>query len=219
MNLAGLWDFRIGDDLAWAQWPADLDEPAAFNSRNALPPRSGTIRQPVDNAPLAGTQSLTVGGDIASQLVTGVDKFLLREIDRSVEGRARFWHRDFSSLEAYSLSIETNRQRLTHILGARDARVSPPEMELLATLDQPALVGQGANYEIRSVRWPAFGNVHGEGSALTPTGKSPVADVIAIPDAGQTPNKFAACKRESQSNRNMRAAWRERVSRADSDGH
>src|SRR5207244_3903455 len=39
-------------------------------------------------------------------------------------------------------------------------------------------------------RWPAFGNVHGEGLLLVPTGKKPVADVVAIPDADQTPEQL-----------------------------
>ena len=39
--------------------------------------------------PLPGTKPLTMEGDIASQLVAGVDKFLLREIDKSVERRAK----------------------------------------------------------------------------------------------------------------------------------
>ncbi len=191
MNLGGIWEFRTGDDPSWAHWPADLDAAGrvqlAQNFAANAGPRFG---QPVDTAPLAGTQPLTLGGDIASQLVAGVDKFLLRETDRSVERRARFWHRDFSAPEAYSRSIETNRHRLAHILGVRDARVAAPEIELLATVDQPALIGKGANYEIHAVRWPAFSNVHAEGLLLTPTGRAPVADIIAIPDATQKPEQI-----------------------------
>src|SRR5262249_4985403 len=51
---------------------------------------------------LPGTKPLTMKGDIASQLVEGVDRFLLKEIDKSVERRARHWKRDFSSAEAYN---------------------------------------------------------------------------------------------------------------------
>src|SRR4051812_13153601 len=73
--------------------------------------------------PLPGTKKLEMEGDIAAQLVDGVDKFLLREIEKSVEGRAKFWKRDLSSPEAYNKSIEPNRQRLAHILGVRDKRI------------------------------------------------------------------------------------------------
>ncbi|MEK6239451.1 MAG: hypothetical protein N2C14_32435, partial [Planctomycetales bacterium] len=40
------------------------------------------------------------------------------------------------------------------------------------------------------VRWPVFGKVHGEGLLLEPMGK-PVANVVAIPDADQTPEMIA----------------------------
>ncbi len=191
LNLSGVWEFRTGDDPAWAQWPSGLDGPGRVQLAQSFAANAGSrFGQPVDTTPLAGTQPLTLGGDIASQLVAGVDRFLLREIDRSVERRAQFWHRDFSSPEAYSRSIETNRQRLAHMLGVRDARATSLGLELLATVDVPARVGQGGNYEIGAVRWPAFGNVHGEGLLLSPTDRAPVADIIAIPDAAQTPEQI-----------------------------
>ena len=88
---------------------------------------------PAKAQPLNGTAPLTMEGDIASNLVAGADRFLLRKLDESVAGRAQFWHRDFSSWQAYEQSLATNRQRLAHILGVRDPRVSPVELELLAT--------------------------------------------------------------------------------------
>src|SRR5690242_11610985 len=91
---------------------------------------------------LPGTAPLKMEGDIASQLVDGVDRFLLREIDKSVERRTRHWKRDFSSAEAYNKSIEPNRKRLAHILGVRDPRVSFDAPELVGTTAQPALVGK-----------------------------------------------------------------------------
>src|SRR5438876_8135632 len=139
--------------------------------------------------PLAGTQPLTMEGDIASQLVAGVDRFLLRKIEESVERRARHWKRDFSSAEAYNKSIEPNRKRLAHILGVRDPRVPFDAPVLVASTVQPALVGRGTNFEAFAVRWRAFGDVHGEGLLLVPKGKK-VADVIAIPDADLTPEQI-----------------------------
>src|SRR6516164_9258790 len=90
-----------------------------------------------DGPPLPDTKPLTLEGDIASQLVEGVDKFLLREIDRSVERRARRWKRDFSSPEAYNRSIEPNRQHLAHMLGIRDPRLPFDAPELVGTTVQP----------------------------------------------------------------------------------
>jgi len=63
-----------------------------------------------DAPPLPGTRPLRMTGDIASQLVEGVDRFLLKEIDKSVERRSRHWQRDTSSPENYQASIEPHRR-------------------------------------------------------------------------------------------------------------
>jgi dienelactone hydrolase len=151
-----------------------------------LPTASGS-----DLLPLPGTQPLTMEGDIASQLVDGVDRFLLRQIAASVDARARHWKRDFSSAAAYEKSIEPNRQRLAHIVGVRDARLSFDAPELVGTTQRPALVGKGNGFQVLAVRWPAFGDVTGEGLLLVPTSGKPVADVVAIPDCNQTPEQLS----------------------------
>ena len=103
--------------------------------------------------------------------------------------REKHWNRDFSSPEAYNKSIEPNRQRLKKILGVVDDRVPFDAPELVGTTKQSALVGRGENYEIFAVRWPAVRQVHGEGLLLVPKGEK-VADIIAIPDADQTPEQI-----------------------------
>ena len=142
-----------------------------------------------DGEPLAGTRPLTMEGDIASHLVDGVDRFLLGEIEKAAGRRARHWKRDVSSPEAYEKSIEPNRQRLARMLGVVEARVPFAAPELVGTTAQPALVGKGSGYEVFAVRWPAVRDIHGEGLLLVPTGKK-VADVVAIPDADQTPEQI-----------------------------
>ena len=137
--------------------------------------------------PLPGTQPLTLEGDIASHLVAGVDQFLLDQLDLSVGRRARHWKRDTSSPEAYGKSINSNRQRLAHILGVRDARTQFDGLELLGTTSQAALVGQAQRFRVLAVRWPAFGDVHGEGLLLVPMSEPAVGDVVAIPAAHQVP--------------------------------
>jgi len=141
--------------------------------------------------PLPDTKPLTMQGDIASEMVSGIDRFLLREIDRSIAGREKYYHRDFSSHAAYEKSLEPNRKRLAHIVGVRDPRVPFQAPELVATTNQPALVGQSNALRVVAVRWPAFGNVHGEGLLLSPEGRAAVADVVAIADADQTPEMIA----------------------------
>ncbi len=138
---------------------------------------------------LAGTKPLTMTGDIASALVDGVDRFLLKKTEESVARRPAFWKRDVSSPEAYTASVAPNRERLRQILGVRDPRVPFEAMELVGTTAQPALIARGQGYDVFAVRWPAFGDVHGEGLLLVPTGRK-VADVVAIPDADQTPEQL-----------------------------
>ena len=135
---------------------------------------------------LSGSQPLTMQGDIAAQLVDGVDKFLLREISQSAKLRERHWQRDFTSPAAYDKSIAPNRKRLAHILGVRDERTPFDGLELISTTSQSHLVGQGPQYKIFAVRWPVFRNVHGEGLLLVPTGPA-IADIVCLPDADQTP--------------------------------
>ena len=140
--------------------------------------------------PLPGTKPLEIEGDLADKMVAGIDKFLLNETAESVGKRAKLWKRDFSSAEKYQASVAPNRARLAKILGAADARVKFDGLEFVATTSQPALVGRGEGYEVYAVRWPVLPGVNGEGLLLKPN-REPTADVVAIPDADQTPEMLA----------------------------
>ena len=112
-------------------------------------------------------------------------------MDMAIRRRLKqHWKRDFSSAESYDRSIEPNRQRLAHILGVRDPRIPFDGPELIGTTARPALVGNGASFEIFAVRWPAFGDVNGEGLLLVPKNVKSVADIVAIPDCNQTPEQL-----------------------------
>ena len=65
--------------------------------------------------PYPGTQPLEIQGDLADLMVQGIDRFLLQQIDASVERRARYWKRDFSSAEI--------RERTELVLDGRFARI------------------------------------------------------------------------------------------------
>src|SRR3954470_13666424 len=110
---------------------------------------------------LPNTSLLQATGDLASDLVAGVDRFLLQQLAASETNRARHWHRDFSSAEAYDKSIETNRARLTHIIGARDRTntVARP----VDAFGESIRLATGLNYTVYSTRSPAFGDVTAEG--------------------------------------------------------
>jgi dienelactone hydrolase len=130
-------------------------------------------------------------GDLAEQMVGGIDRFLLREIAESVGKRARHWKRDVSSAEKYNESVAPNRAHLARFIGAHEPRAKVTALELIATTSQPALVGRGENFEAFAVRWPVLRGVQGEGLLLVPKSAPPVAEVVAIPDADQSPEQLA----------------------------
>jgi hypothetical protein len=161
---------------------------------------------PLKAEPLPDTRPLDTPGDLAEQMLAGIDKYLMRELAASVEKRKQYWKPDYSSPEAYTKSVEPNRERLRHILGVVDKRVSPIEMELVATTSTPSLVAETDTYKVYAVRWPVLEGVDGEGLLLEPKGKS-VACVIAIPDADWTPEMLVGLApgvpKESQFARRM----------------
>ena len=150
-----------------------------------------TAAQDQKGRPLPGTELLTLEGDIASQLVEGVDRFLLRELESSISNRSKYWQRDFSSHAAYLQSIARNRLHLANQLGVRDARANDTEPRLLSTLGKSSLVGRSENYEIHAVSWAAFGDVEARGLLLEPKGIPILAHVIAVPDCGVMPEQLA----------------------------
>ncbi len=141
--------------------------------------------------PLPDTKPLTLEGDIASQMVDGIDEFLLRETEKSIERRDALWNRKFDSHEAYVESVAPNRERLAKILGVVDPRVPFDGPEFIATTARQALVGRGENYKIFAVRWPVLKGIDAEGLLIVPDLHATLADVVALPDADQTPEMLA----------------------------
>src|SRR6266545_4201641 len=142
--------------------------------------------------PLPGTKPLTMQGDLAAQMVAGIDKYLTRGLAASVAKRAAHWKQDFSSPEAYAKSVRPNRERLKKMLGVVDQRLPVKELEYVASSTEPALFME-KRYKVYVVRWPVLPGVEGEGLLLEPNREVPVsACVIAMPDADQTPEQFLA---------------------------
>lgn len=143
-----------------------------------------------DSPPLPGTRPLEMQGDLAAQMVDGLDRYVTRETVTATAGRAARWRRDFSSSEAYERSVAPNRERLRRILGVVDARVKAPVLQPAGTLATPAAIARGKGYRVLAVRWPALEGVDGEGLLLEPDG-APRAAVIALPDCDWTPEMLA----------------------------
>jgi len=124
----------------------------------------------------------------------GVHRFIERKTAESLATRQQHWQRDFSSVEAYEESIRANRARFRTIIGAVDARL-PAAMERFGDEAHPALVAETGSYRVFQVRWPVLKNVYdlpvvcGEGLLLEPK-STPLACVVALPDADQAPEQL-----------------------------
>jgi dienelactone hydrolase len=129
-------------------------------------------------------------GDLAQQMVDGINAFLAEATPRVMQERSRYWKRDFSSSEAHERSIEPNRANLRRIIGAVDQRVPVKALNLDVTTASSSLVGRGKGYKIHSVRWPVFEGVEAQGLLLEPD-RPAVARVVALPDAGWQPEAMA----------------------------
>jgi len=165
-----------------------------------MEPGGGACWQAASKSPpalLPGTEPLQQAGDLAQVMLDGLHKFLDRKLAESVQRRPRYWQRDFSSPSAYERSVEPNRQRLAFLLGVRDPRVQPARVEVFAELGpsgQPAptnLAPAEAPWWAYYIRWSVFPTSTAEGLVLIPKGAIH-ADLIAVPDADQTPEELAS---------------------------
>ena len=145
----------------------------------------------VEPRPLEGTQPLTLGPDIPAQMRAGIARFLARKTDESVAERAKLWTRDFTSPEAYEKSVAPNRERFRKMIGVVDARLPVKELEFVGGTSTPSKLGETDAYTVFVVRWPVLEGVYGEGLLLEPNGGNAKANVIALPDADQTPEMIA----------------------------
>lgn len=144
---------------------------------------------------LPGTAALTRPGDLAAQMVEGINEYLERESAKTPSGRSRFWHRDFSSPDAYSRSVQSNREHLARMVGAVDAPVDVTALAYESSTASSQQVGRGRGYRILAVRWPVWDGVFGDGLLLQPD-VAPVARVVALPDADWIPEALAGLSPE-----------------------
>ncbi len=146
----------------------------------------GSVSAVLGQTQLPGTAPLTIQGDLAAQMVDGINKSLIEKTAESLPTRSRFWKPDYRSAAEYDRSVSRNREEFRRIIGAADTRLPVTALELEATTARSALVAEAAGYRVFAVRWPVFDGVTGEGLLLEPK-SAPVARVVAIPDADWSP--------------------------------
>ena len=143
--------------------------------------------------PFPGTKPLDWSDDIASRMVDAADAFLTRKTAESAARRDEAWRAKrlgkAVAKQDQADPFADERVALAKTLGMRDVRAASPQLQVIASPGHSGSVGFGPGYEIYAVRWPAFGDVTGEGLWLVPTenrdAKAP--SVVAIPDADITP--------------------------------
>lgn len=145
--------------------------------------------------PLPNTQTLTAEGDLAMQMIAGIDRTLMRALAASPDRRRAAWKWDGGTPEAYAAFLQSKRERLRHVLGAVDKRLPVADLEYVSNTSTQPLVAEGHGYTVHAVRWPVLEGVTAEGLLLEPVplqpGSQPLACVVALPDADWTPEMLA----------------------------
>ncbi len=174
---------------------------AATVSMTAISTAASPLSNPQEtvNEP-AETQPLTATGDIALQMVEGIDRFLLKEVARSAAARPAQWELNQASAEAFEESLAPHRQLLARQIGAQDPRIVFEAPTVTAPVGTIPEVGQNDLLRILPIRWPVLSDpspqgqglpsTYGEGLLLLPK-TTPVGDVVVVPDADQTPEQLA----------------------------
>ena len=132
---------------------------------------------------LPGTELLTVEGDIPSQMVEGIHKYLdWKTLENQREQKERSGSRSGDSFERVG--------RFRKIIGAVDPRAQSNGLETLGSAIASASMERGRGYKVFPVRWSVFEGVTGEGLLLQPESK-PFARIVAVPDADWSPEMLA----------------------------
>ncbi|MEM1441985.1 MAG: hypothetical protein AAGF67_06555 [Verrucomicrobiota bacterium] len=145
------------------------------------PPPWPLLKSANGNDPLPGTELLTIEGDLSHLLVSANDAFLDERIRRSRERRSETW--------SPGIDLQPKREQLARLLGLdRDEREEGIIFEYFGS--EPGAFAEGPGLTVFRVRWNSIEGVSAEGLLLEPE-SPPLADVIAVPDADQTPEELA----------------------------
>ena len=127
--------------------------------------------------------------DLSGRMMDGAHRFVERQIADTQSRLGRFWKYDRSSSLAWNASVQANRDRLLEIIGAVDERL-PSRLERFGGDENPALVAETDRYRVYQVRWPVLDGVSAEGLFVEPANAKPVAHLVVVPDADQTPEQI-----------------------------
>lgn len=154
--------------------------------------------------PLQGTDPLVHSGDIASDLVDGVDRFLLKQLDASIEKRMELWPKPDLKVnagtaatdgDAYAVTTEPLRQEYARRIGLVDTRVNPVTWSVRSRWQEArgqvgsTEVGVFEGIRIVEIQWKVQDGFDASGLMLIP--KDPMFGAVVVPDAGETPEQLS----------------------------
>jgi dienelactone hydrolase len=153
---------------------------------------------------LVGTEVLASQDDLASDLVDGVDRFLLRQLVQSISHRRQSWSKpnpQENTRQGYELAIAPLREQYREAIGIVDPRIPHPQLILDSPIDRieangklaaPVAVFDGG--EIHPVRWPVHEGLEAHGLLVLPKSEETSWCIVLVPDAGQMPEDLCCPK-------------------------
>jgi dienelactone hydrolase len=168
---------------AWAQFPAEH-----FDNLD-----------PVNVVELQGTERLTLQGDIASELVSGVDRFLLKQLDDSIIQRKAHWPKPNPPSGAlgalsYEDAIKGLRAQYARRIGLVDYRSESSDWIIESPLGVTDFSGglqslaSDETLRIEQVRWPVLEGFEAHGLLVIP--KTIRFGAVLVPDASELPENL-----------------------------
>ena len=133
--------------------------------------------------------SLLEKGDLGTKMVSDIGVWLDIKTKENHTLRNEQFLVNASKIAQDPKALEKKKQTLKSILGIIDSTNKTEDLELLETLNKPALIYETKQYKIFKIRWNVVEGLHGEGLLVEPKEK-PTAQIIAIPPPDITPESF-----------------------------
>ena len=153
-----------------------------------------SIPQKYDN-----TELLEATSDPATRMLEGVERFLDRQLDQSIETSSLAWPTPGErptgpahATERYLEATKTFRTLLAERIGLVDVRSNGTHFVKQYRIGNNPVLYQDPNLTVHEVSWEVFPGVQATGLAIQP--KETMFCVIAIPDAGQMPEDLCGAK-------------------------
>jgi dienelactone hydrolase len=136
--------------------------------------------------PLEGTKPWATPADPAKAMVEGLHAYLDSQTRGALARRDGRWDRNNASADAYTKSVDPQRERLAVILGTTEERSKPVTLTYLSGPGVPAPLVSNEAIKVTAVRWTVYPGFEAEGLLVEPKGEVK-ANVVALPDADMPP--------------------------------